>query len=52
VLAAMGVSEKLISGAVRLSIGPTTSENEIDLFLEAWTKLLAGLSKERRGLAA
>jgi cysteine desulfurase len=52
VLAAMGVSEKLISGAIRLSIGPTTSENEIDLFLEAWTKLLAGLSKDRRGLAA
>jgi cysteine desulfurase len=55
VLAAMGVSEKLVSGAIRLSIGPSTSENEIDLFLEAWTKLLAGLSKEskdKRGLAA
>jgi cysteine desulfurase len=55
VLAAMGVPDKLISGAIRLSIGPSTSENEIDLFLEAWTKLLGGLSKDskdKRGLAA
>jgi cysteine desulfurase len=52
VLAAMGAPDKLISGAIRLSIGPTTSENEIDLFLEAWMKLLAGLSKDKRGLAA
>jgi cysteine desulfurase len=52
VLAAMGVPDKLISGAIRLSIGPSTSENEIDLFLEAWMKLLGGLSKEKRGLAA
>jgi cysteine desulfurase len=52
VLAAMAVPEKLVSGAVRLSIGPSTSENEIDLFLQAWTKLLSGLSKDKRGLAA
>jgi len=55
VLAAMGVSDKLVGGAIRLSIGPSTSENEIDLFLEAWTKLLASLSKDskdKRGLAA
>lgn len=52
VLAAMGVPAALVSGAIRVSIGPTTSENEVDLFLEAWTKLLSGLSKDRRGLAA
>jgi cysteine desulfurase len=55
VLAAMGVSDKLVAGAIRLSIGPSTSENEIDLFLEAWMKLLASLSKDskdKRGLAA
>jgi cysteine desulfurase len=52
VLAAMGVPAELAAGAIRVSIGPTTSENEIDLFLEAWMKLLAGLSKHRRGLAA
>jgi cysteine desulfurase len=52
VLAAMAVPEKLVSGAIRLSIGPSTSENEIDLFLQAWTKLLSSLSKDKRGLAA
>lgn len=52
VLAAMGVPPELVAGAIRVSIGPSTSENEIDHFLEAWTKLLSGLSKDRRGLAA
>ena len=42
VLAAMGVVPDLVSGAIRVSIGPTTSENEIDLFLEAWSKLACG----------
>jgi len=48
VLTAMGVPDKLSSGAIRLSIGPSTGENEIDLFLKAWMKLLAGLSKGKR----
>jgi cysteine desulfurase len=52
VLAAMGVPNELSAGAIRLSIGPSTSENDIDLFLKAWMKLLAGLSKGRGGLAA
>jgi cysteine desulfurase len=52
VLAAMGVQDKLSSGAIRVSIGPSTRESEIDLFLEAWRKLLAGLSNGRGGLAA
>jgi cysteine desulfurase len=53
VLAAMGVPGDLSSGAIRLSIGPRTAENEIDLFLKAWMKLLAGLSKGgKSGLAA
>jgi cysteine desulfurase len=52
VLAAMGVAPALISGAIRVSIGPSTSENEIDLFLEAWRKLVAGLSRDKGGLAA
>lgn len=52
VLAAMGINKELVAGAVRASVGPTTSENEIDLFLKAWTKLRAGLSKVRSGLAA
>jgi cysteine desulfurase len=52
VLAAMGVPGNLSSGAIRLSLGPATCENEIDLFLEAWMKLLAGLSRGGSGLAA
>jgi|SRR6266404_15331 len=53
VLAAMGVPGDLSAGAIRLSIGPATRENEIDLFLKAWMKLLAGLSKGgKSGLAA
>jgi cysteine desulfurase len=52
VLAAMGVAPDLMSGAIRVSIGPTTTENEIDLFLEAWRKLTSGLSRDRGGLAA
>jgi cysteine desulfurase len=53
VLAAMGVPGDLSAGAIRLSIGPHTAENEIDLFLKAWMKLLAGLSKGgKSGLAA
>jgi len=52
VLAAMGVPDNLSSGAIRLSLGAATRENEIDLFLEAWMKLLTGLSKGGSGLAA
>jgi cysteine desulfurase len=52
VLAAMGVPGNLSSGAIRLSLGPASCENEIDLFLEAWMKLQTGLSRGGSGLAA
>ena len=52
VLAAMGVDRSLAAAAIRVSIGPTTSENEVDMFLQAWRKLLTGLSKDGGGLAA
>jgi cysteine desulfurase len=52
VLAAMGVAATLALGAVRVSVGPTTREDEVDFFLKAWRKLVMGLSKGRRGLAA
>jgi cysteine desulfurase len=52
VLAAMGVAATLALGAIRVSLGPTTSEDEVDSFLKAWRKLVMGLSKGRRGLAA
>jgi cysteine desulfurase len=52
VLAAMGVAPELASGAIRVSIGPTNTENEIDSFLEAWRTVVAGLSRDKGGLAA
>jgi cysteine desulfurase len=52
VLAAMGVPGDLAAGAIRVSVGPTTDENDIDRFLKAWRKLVSGLSKGRSGLAA
>jgi cysteine desulfurase len=52
VLAAMGVPGDLAAGAIRLSIGPDTAENDINRFLKAWTKLVSGLSRGKGGLAA
>jgi cysteine desulfurase len=52
VLAAMGVSPELTRGAVRVSLGWTTTEADVEMFLNAWRKLTTALSKERRGMAA
>ncbi len=52
VLAAMGVSPSLTRGAVRLSLGWTTTETDIERFLGAWRKLATALSKGHAGLAA
>lgn len=40
VLKAMGVPEDLAACAIRLSLGPTTTDDEIDQFIEIWTGLL------------
>jgi len=32
----MGIAPELVSGAIRVSIGPTTSEHEIAFVVEAW----------------
>lgn len=45
VLAAMGLSRELAQGAVRLSLGWSTSRADIDLTLEAWRKLANTLLK-------
>jgi cysteine desulfurase len=45
VLEAMGFGPKLAQGAVRLSLGWSTSEAEIDRCLEAWRKLAGTLLK-------
>jgi cysteine desulfurase len=51
VLAAMGVAPSLARGAVRVSLGPTTTERDIERFLEAWNKMSGALLKSR-GIAA
>jgi cysteine desulfurase len=48
----MGVAPALARGAVRLSLGATTAESEIDRFLDAWLRLSKTLLRERRGIAA
>jgi cysteine desulfurase len=51
VLAAMGVSPGLTRGAVRISLGWTTTETDVEMFLGAWRKLASALSKGH-GIAA
>jgi len=51
VLAAMGFDRELAQGAVRLSLGWSTSEADIDLALEAWRKLADVLLRGRRNTA-
>ncbi len=45
VLAAMGVPPKLARGAVRVSLGYSTTESEVSAFLRAWGKLAGALYK-------
>jgi cysteine desulfurase len=46
VLEAMGFGRNLAQGAVRLSLGWSTSSAEVDRCLEAWRKLAGTLTKE------
>jgi cysteine desulfurase len=52
VLAAMGVPPQLAGAAVRVSLGPSTTESEIDRFIEAWIKVSGSLLRESQGIAA
>jgi len=53
VLAAMGVPSELARGAIRVSLGPATTETEIDRFLNVWQRLTKSLSRGMKpGLAA
>jgi cysteine desulfurase len=52
VLAAMGVAAPLAQGAIRISLGPTTTESEVDRFLDAWIRLSKALLKGAHGIAA
>ena len=54
VLAAMGVEPRLARGAIRISLGPETSENEVESLLIAWKRVVPSLLKNQpnQGLAA
>ena len=51
VLAAMGVDPDLARGAIRVSLGWTTAEQDIDRFLDVWSAL-APRQQENREIAA
>jgi cysteine desulfurase len=48
VLQAMGFGQETANGAVRISLGWSTQEADIDRCLETWRKLVAGLLKGQR----
>jgi cysteine desulfurase len=49
----MGVPAELARGAIRVSIGPATTEAEIDRFLKVWQTLAKSLSRGmKQGVAA
>ncbi len=52
VLEAMGISPALTRGAVRVSLGWSTTDSDVERFLDAWRKLATALSKGQRGIAA
>lgn len=52
VLAAMNVPAALAIGAVRVSLGPASTDRDVDVLISAWRNLVAGLSKGRREVAA
>jgi cysteine desulfurase len=52
VLAAMGLPDDLARGGLRISLGWTTTEAEIDRFIAAWITTTRALLKDTRGMAA
>jgi cysteine desulfurase len=52
VLAAMGVEPALARGTVRVSLGWSTTEEEVNRFLKTWNMLAGSLLREKRGIAA
>jgi cysteine desulfurase len=52
VLAAMGIAPELARAALRVSFGRTTTELEVDLFINAWNKLSVALLNSQRVAAA
>jgi cysteine desulfurase len=52
VLAAMGVPPEIAAGTIRVSLGWTTTQADVDHFLEAWTALHRRLSRRNTARAA
>ena len=52
VLHAMGVEADLARGALRVSLGFSTTDEEVKSFLQAWKKCLSALPKGSHGIAA
>jgi cysteine desulfurase len=52
VLKAMGVDPDLARGAIRVSLGFSTTDEDVDCFLAAWNKLVRALPKGLHGIAA
>jgi len=52
VLAAMGVAPSLAAGAIRVSLGFSNTEEDVNSFLTAWNKLVSALPRGGHGMAA
>jgi cysteine desulfurase len=51
VLAAMGLAPQLAGAAIRISLGPASTEHEVARFLEAWAHIAAPMAAKRRARA-
>ena len=51
VLGAMGIAPAFARGAVRVTLGPTTTADEIDALVAAWAEIEEGLSAAREASA-
>ncbi len=51
VLGAMGIDDAFARGAVRVTLGPSTTAQDIDAFVDAWAEIEGGLSAAREALA-
>jgi cysteine desulfurase len=47
VLAAMGVPDEFASGAVRMSLGWGSTEEDVDRFAAAWAQIMAARPQKR-----
>ncbi len=51
VLTAMGLDPEIAAGAIRVSLGFSTRNTDIQVFLEAWSGLVARLKQGRKAAA-